>query len=116
MKKEDSMNFKKMFTMVMTTAMTVMLLSTIATAEPEWYRDCRINIIGTGVGFYLVGMTDNSAIPAWTGIKWFQFHPDYANQFLAVGLAARTIKCSVIINSDLDSGDTPFIYALYLNE
>ena len=107
------MNFKKMFKMALLTVMTVMLLSSVATAA--WYRDCTLNNIGAGTGFYWVSLTDNSATPAWTGSKWFQFHPDYANQFLAVGLSARSLGCTVMINSDLSVGDPPYIYAIYLN-
>ena len=110
------MNFKKMFKMALLTVMTVMLLSTVATAAPAWYLDCTINEIGAGTGFYWVRITDNSATPAWTGAKWFQFHPNYANQFLAVGLSARSLGCTVKINSDLESGETPYIYAVYLNK
>ncbi len=109
------MRFKKMFTMAIMVAMTVMFLPTMATATAEWYPDCTINEIGAGTGFYWVSVTDNSATPGWTGAKWFQFYPDYANQFLAVGLSARSMECTVKINSDLDSGETPYIYAVYLN-
>lgn len=109
------MDSKKILKLALLAVMTVMLLSTMASAAPAWYRDCTINNIGAGTGFYWVSLTDNSATPGWTGAKWFQFHPDYANQFLAVGLSARSIGCTVMINSDLESGDTPYIYAVYLN-
>lgn len=110
------MNLKKKFTMAIMAAMTLMLLSTSAKADTAWYNDCTLNSIGAGTGFYWVSFTDNSATPAWTGSKWFQFPPSYANQFLAVGLSARSIGCTVRIVADLDSGSVPYVYAIYLNQ
>ena len=103
--------------MAVVVVMTVILLSTTATAEPAWYGNCSINNIGAHIGVCAISLTDNSPIPAWVGVKWFQFPPDDAKLFLAVGLSARSIRCTVRINSDLDSEEEiPYIYARYLNE